>query len=157
MRGSPNTSSKKAELAWSTQQADKCRYILSEHCKLSRKGLSSFVWEWHCHMSAGTQAALLLMIPVQKQRNMEWAYLVSLQWENRNTSICQVGRMKSAESILFLTLEDTANNGKREGDWLLFLKEKCISMQFTLFAIFTLNIDQLYFIYFYMFAQFQMG
>lgn len=26
----------------------------------------------------------------------------------------------SRESILFLTLEDTANNGKREGGWLLF-------------------------------------
>lgn len=26
----------------------------------------------------------------------------------------------SRESILFLTLEDTANNGKREGAWLLF-------------------------------------
>lgn len=26
----------------------------------------------------------------------------------------------SRESILFLTLEDTANSGKREGGWLLF-------------------------------------
>lgn len=32
----------------------------------------------------------------------------------------------SRESILFLTLEDTANNGNREGDWLLFLKENAL-------------------------------